>query len=1137
MGKESSCGDSFRKDDAQEAALGWDSLQRLPTYQRARIALLHGVTGDLKEIDLQKLDVQETKELLNRVVRNPEDNEEYLLKLKNRIDRVSLCLPTIEVRFQNLNISGEAYLGERASPSLFNYFLNIAESVAKWLHLCSNRKQKFSILCDASGIIKPGRMTLLLGPPGSGKTTLLKALSGKFDSQLQFSGRVTYNGHEMKEFVPQRTAAYISQYDIHLPLMTVRETLMFSARCQGIGTTYDMLIELLRKEKEMNIKPDPYIDALMKASVLKGQKEDIVTEYILKVTSRKDQGQYWSGHDDQYRYISADEFVEGFKSFRIGRAFQHELAIPFQKSNSHPAALIRTTYGATRKELMKACLSREFTLMKRSASLHIFKSIQLEISALVVATVFAQARKHHDSIDDGVVFLGALYFGLNSITFTGFYELPMTIEKLPVFYKQRDLHFYPSWAFSLPASIFGIPTSFIEVAFWVAITYFIIGFDPSFTRVIKQFLVYTLSGQMSYALFRCLGAVTRDTVVANTGGCLGVLWLLIFGGFILSHDNMQKWLSWGYWTSPLMYAQTALSTNEFLSKSWARVPEGSTESLGILVLKSRGLFVKPYWYWISVAALFGFIVFFNGASALFLASLNEYGKSQTVYPHQKTEKKKNLEMVRVEKGHVTEETNTSFIRSKTDNSPTNSRVDRQNSQRMLLPFTPLYLTFENVKYSVDVPKEMKAQGASGGRLDILKGVSGAFRPGVLTALMGISGAGKTTLLDVLAGRKNSGYIEGSIRISGFPKKQETFAQISGYCEQNDIHSPYLTVYESLIFSAWLRLPSEVDSKTLELFLLTRGGEEIYVGPLGQRSCHLIKYFEDIPGVDSIRDGYNPATWVLDMTTAAKEEALGIKFADVYKKSDLFRQNEALIRELSAPPPDAQALHFPSKYPRSYLTQFKACLWKQHKSFFRNTSYNAVRMLFSASMGLLFGAVFLRLGSKSINKVAIEFPYTLVQVALYAVIVYAMMGYEWTASKFLLNYFFMFITILYFIYYGMVVVAVSPNQATASMLTGFSYSVWNLFTGFVIPRTRISVWWRWYAWICPVSWSLYGTVTSQFADIQTKLDTGETVAEFIEQYYGYKYDFLWVVSVALLVFTLLMVLVFVYATKHFNFQKR
>ena len=106
---------------------------------------------------------------------------------------------------------------------------------------------------------------------------------------------------------------------------------------------------------------------------------------------------------------------------------------------------------------------------------------------------------------------------------------------------------------------------------------------------------------------------------------------------------------------------------------------------------------------------------------------------------------------------------------------------------------------------------MKEQGVTEDKLLLLKGVSGAFRPGVLTALMGVSGAGKTTLMDVLAGRKTGGYIDGNITVSGYPKKQETFARIAGYCEQNDIHSPYVTVYESLLYSAWLRLPSEVDT--------------------------------------------------------------------------------------------------------------------------------------------------------------------------------------------------------------------------------------------------------------------------------------------------------------------------------------
>lgn len=116
---------------------------------------------------------------------------------------------------------------------------------------------------------------------------------------------------------------------------------------------------------------------------------------------------------------------------------------------------------------------------------------------------------------------------------------------------------------------------------------------------------------------------------------------------------------------------------------------------------------------------------------------------------------------------------------------------------------------------------MKAQGVEGDRLQLLRDVGGAFRPGILTALVGVSGAGKTTLMDVLAGRKTGGYIEGSVSISGYPKNQATFARVSGYCEQNDIHSPHVTVYESLIYSAWLRLSADIDAKTREVSIIMR----------------------------------------------------------------------------------------------------------------------------------------------------------------------------------------------------------------------------------------------------------------------------------------------------------------------------
>ena len=113
---------------------------------------------------------------------------------------------------------------------------------------------------------------------------------------------------------------------------------------------------------------------------------------------------------------------------------------------------------------------------------------------------------------------------------------------------------------------------------------------------------------------------------------------------------------------------------------------------------------------------------------------------------------------------------------------------------------------------MDQSKGAKPAGVNKPMLQLLRDVSGAFRPSILTALVGVSGAGKTTLMDVLAGRKTGihrtaslhwplavgkgpiadgvtgrhlplvaagGIIEGDMRLNGHPKEQATFARISG----------------------------------------------------------------------------------------------------------------------------------------------------------------------------------------------------------------------------------------------------------------------------------------------------------------------------------------------------------------------
>ncbi|KAI3740632.1 hypothetical protein L2E82_31102 [Cichorium intybus] len=1319
--------------EEDEEALKRAAIEKLPEFDQLRSAVIESCI--LTEVEENEGKI-ENKWFIDKLFNDvEEDNGKLLKKIRDRYDRVKVSLPTVEVRYEHLSVEADCFIGNRALPTLGNTVRNIVESALTFLGIRLSKSTKLTILCDASGIIKPSRMTLLLGPPSSGKSTLLQALAGKLDSSLKVEGKVTYNGHTLKEFVPQRTCAYVSQHDVHVAEMTVKETLDFSARCQGTRSHNELIEEVERREKEDGILPEPEVDFFMKAIAMEGEDSNLVTDYTLKmlgldvcrdtivgnemirgisggqkkrvttgemmvgptktffmddistgldssttfqivkclqqtahltkatilmsllqpppetfdlfddiillsqghivyqgprehvleffescgfkcperkghadflqeVTSRKDQEQYWADRSKPYKYISVPELSEQFKTFHIGLHLQNDLSHAFNKTTTKKSTLVFKKYLVPKEDLFNASFQKEILIMKRNAPIYIAKIVQTTIVAMICATVFLRTNMHTRNEEDGAIYIGALLFGLITNTFNGFAELPMIIERLPVIYKQRDLLFHPPWAFTIPTFLLGVPISIIDSTVWTFVTYSLIGFAPELSRFLKQFLLTFLIQQMAGGLFRFIASVCRTMTIANTGGVLIVELAFLVGGFILPKGQIPKWWGWAYWVSPFSYGFNALSVNEMFSPRWMnKLASDNVTELGVAVLKTFDVTPNNNKYWIGAVVLLGFAVVFNFLFTFALTYLNPLGKAQAIISKETVK-----EMEAVCKKREVKEKSSLEEKMSSIKAVKNSIGSKKG---MVLPFTPLIMSFNNINYYVDMPPEMKEQGIKEEKLQLLEEITGAFRPGVLTALMGVSGAGKTTLMDVLAGRKTGGLIEGDIKISGFIKKQETFARVSGYCEQTDIHSPQITVHESLIFSAFQRLPKEVSNEVKmvfvdevmnlvelenlkdsivgipgvsglstqqrkrltiavelvanpsiifmdeptsgldaraaaivmravrntvdtgrtvvctihqpsihifkafdELLLLKRGGQVIYSGPLGQNSEKVIKYFEEISGVPKLKSQYNPATWMLEVSSDSAESRIGIDFYEKYKSSPLYKANNILVEGLSKPVLGAKELSFKTKYSQSMWGQFKYCIKKQWWSYWRTPDYNLVRFFFALVTALLLGTIFWKIGTKRDNstdlttiigamyvavmfagfnncvtimpvasfertvfyrekaagmysalpyamaQVIVEIPFVVVQTLYYTVIVYAMVSFEWSVAKFLWFLFISFFTFLYFTYYGLMIVSITPNHQAASIFAAAINVLFNLFSGFFIPRPRIPKWWMW-----------------------------------------------------------------------------
>jgi len=124
------------------------------------------------------------------------------------------------------------------------------------------------------------------------------------------------------------------------------------------------------------------------------------------------------------------------------------------------------------------------------------------------------------------------------------------------------------------------------------------------------------------------------------------------------------------------------------------------------------------------------------------------------------------------------------------------KLPQSEAAKLMTDHVPASLHFSDISYTLSNRK-------------ILDGISGRVKPGQVMAIMGASGAGKSTFLDILARKDKRGTVTGTTLVNGREVSDSEFKKVVGYVDQEDTLMPTLTAYETVLYSALLRLPREM----------------------------------------------------------------------------------------------------------------------------------------------------------------------------------------------------------------------------------------------------------------------------------------------------------------------------------------
>ncbi|KAM0980206.1 hypothetical protein ACFX2J_015791 [Malus domestica] len=234
-------------------------------------------------------------------------------------------------------------------------------------------------------------------------------------------------------------------------------------------------------------------------------------------------------------------------------------------------------------------------------------------------------------------------------------------------------------------------------------------------------------------------------------------------------------------------------------------------------------------------------------------------------------------------------------------------MDKSVAAKSSVPLRPMKmipghgLEFNNLSYSVT--KKLKKDGVwIKKEAYLLNDISGQAVRGEIMAIMGPSGAGKSTFLDALAGRIAQGSLAGSVRIDGRTVTTSYMKMVSSYVMQDDQLFPMLTVFETFMFAAEVRLPPSVsrDEKRKRVHELLeqlglQSATHTYIGDEGRRGVSGGERRRVSIGIDII---HKPSLLFLDEPTSGLDSTSA--FSVVEKVKEIARGGSIVMMTIHQP---------------------------------------------------------------------------------------------------------------------------------------------------------------------------------------------------------------------------------------------